>query len=218
VIDEAYNPDDPLFLVSRDLDCDLDENERGMLRETLASSAALTREAESLRKAAGLVARWAAATAAVDHTRFASDVRAQVSSETTDSASLDRLVARWASREPRVDERAFAAGVSRRIRSEARSRRLPRILLRIGAPLAAAAAIVIAVTVGLRDASMPQRVVVVSIERTPPVRAMTDTRVVVSFGRRDAVASPVDRPGPGVAFTAVGVSSSVTNYEEAPPL
>jgi anti-sigma factor RsiW len=144
--EQPYQPDDPAFLASRALDGDLSEPERQRLEEALATSKELRAEVEQLRKVDQLVKRWGGADVELDWATYGKLVRARAESDADegDLGRVDQLIERWGRERVEFDEAAFTGAVMARVRSE--ERRPPRrsLIFRIGAPLAAAAAVAIA--------------------------------------------------------------------------
>lgn len=146
--DAPYNPNDPDFLVSRAIDGDLSPDEQRRLDERLGDTPVLRHEMEALQTIDGLIKRWGAGKIELDWTAHRELVEARVREQTaTDEfEKVDKLVARWGRRVVQMDDRGFVDAVMNQL--HAGDRRVPRrgVILRIGLPLAAAAAVVLAVT------------------------------------------------------------------------
>lgn len=145
--DRPQQFDELFFLLSRSLDEDLTDGERRRLDAALAESASLRAESDALRAVDRLVRRWGERSIELDWPTHERLIRASVQ-EDASLAEVDELVARWGRTEVSCDDAAFVDGVMERIAAESgvrRTLRMPR-WYRIGVPLAAAAAIVFAVT------------------------------------------------------------------------
>jgi hypothetical protein len=215
--DQAYNPNDPEFLMSRDLDQDLSENERRRLQEAADHSPALRAQAAQLCRLDQLLRRWGDSTHEAGSRDLAPTIVARLAREQAESPEIDRILTRWAATDVNV-ENDFASAVMARLRAERRQPVWSRRVLRIGAPLAAAAAIAIAVTAGLWSPPEPKAVVRVVIREAAYEPAPAPSRVVVSFVRRIAepdlrVAARAD-----VSFMTVGTSWPDDPSSEVPPL
>jgi hypothetical protein len=148
VSEAKFNPDDPLFRVSRAIDDDLPEGDRRGLHDVLEASPNLRTEAADLRKVDELVRRWAASEVDMDWERFTESVLAMSVSdaEAAQLEQVDALVRRWGEARPQLDWTAFTGDVLAEIDSRRqRDASSIRLLLQIGLPLAAAAAVVFAV-------------------------------------------------------------------------
>lgn len=217
---EAYNLDDPLFAVSRSLDEDLPEDERRKMEEALAASESLRAEAEALRATDRLVKRWASTPAELDWRRHAELIEAQATGEESkELEKVDHLLGRWGRTEPLLDEDAFAAAVMAKVRSEGRRSMRSSLLFRLGAPLAAAAAVAIAITgsLWLRPSSEPTTYVAyVSSYSSDQVHLDRRSVGVVSFVRTpvepDAMVVPT-----GMSFGSVGSAVGYDQDQEVLP-
>jgi anti-sigma factor RsiW len=181
-----YNPDDLSFLLSRQLDGDLGPQERARLEEALRSSPQLRREAEQLRGIHALLERWAVRAAEPDAVAIEGLTLAQINGELRDAelAKVDSLLQRWAARAgPAVPD--LRAQVLEAIQANRRPA-ARRLLFRLGAPLAAAAALAIAL---VGPWFTPRESIYVAIGQTSVTRAV-EPEVVVSF------APPLDSPEP----------------------
>ncbi len=221
---ERYNPDDPLFLISRALDGDLSNARRRRLDEALAKSPSLRVQADRLGAVDQLIKRWALQKAGVDLVRFEARVLAKIAEEADreDHGKLDRLLKQWSARRPAVNEEAFVQAVLDKLGRSDRAAPWPRRVFRIGAPLAAAAAVILAVTATIWF--KPAQAVVVNVAIGPvssevyASRTRTSAQVVVSFARAPVEAAPARVREPGVSFTAVGASAIEWAQEEGFPL
>lgn len=180
-----FNPDDLLFLASRGIDGDLSREERARLEEAIRTSPTLQNEASEMEAASRLVARWALPPAACDEATFHDLVVAHVKEQPADPrlAKVDALLGLW--RESAPDGQPdLSAGVLAQIRGR---RRAPvyRLVFRLAAPLAAAAAIALAFggPTWFRSAREPVSYVVVGphISTVATAKSSDERRVVVSF-------------------------------------
>jgi hypothetical protein len=223
MIDETYNPNDPLFLVSRGLDRDLSDGEQGRLNDALNASRTLREDAKRLEAVDRLVKQWGRGGVEIDWRRHADLVVASPQTDADDATlkKIDELIAAWGRRQPVLDERAFADAVLSRITPNRRKTLPMQWVLRIGAPLAAAAAIAMAVTVSLWFTPAPVPVVVVSIGRAevqPATVRSGEAKVIVSFARPtdDIHADAMDVTG--IGYMTIGSSPLPRVGDESAPL
>lgn len=229
MIDETYNPNDPEFLASRALNEQLTDKERALLDRALAESPELRAEVQRLGGVSDLIARWAAASPEIDWETHAKLIDADVVSESELEAAgleaVDRLVGTWGSRRVELNEEAFTASVLDRIAPEesTHSRSFSRMVFRVGAPLAAAAVIVLAVSLQFFPTGAPGALSVVSIG--PIVGSNEDAPVsddapqmVVSFARAETPESVASTPRSSFRFVSIHVSPQVEVMDEALPL
>lgn len=217
--DETYNADDPGFLLSRSLDEDLSARERRRLEELLAESEALRNEARDLRAVDRLVKRWGTESAELDWDYHAALIKGRAAD--TDDAEglreLDGLLRLWRRPAASLDDERFVEGVMSRIAPRG-SRSSPYgLILRLGRPLAAAAALVFALTAGFWFLLPRERILEVQIGPTVSLRTASDagSTVLVSFAR--VPTDPTAAQEAGIAFGAVGASPSlVTPVEDSP--
>ncbi|MBI4719310.1 MAG: hypothetical protein HY763_16055 [Planctomycetes bacterium] len=220
-----YNPQDPLFLLSRAMDEALTPEEQQRLDAALAADPSLHNQADRLREAQELLGRWGAAQPVpeIDWAAFAETVAARAGDPADEGlAAVDRLLVRWGARRAVVDDVRFTAAVMKRVRSRERRTVGRTLLFRIATPLAAAAAIVLAVTTGFWPAGKQTPRSRVTIERVvvggsrAPLNS--DQRVaVVSFDRTSGGVPAV--PGvPGISLASIGASPVDDGSAEAPPL
>jgi anti-sigma factor RsiW len=219
----AYNPDDPAFLISRALDDDLPEAERRRLDEALAQSESLRSEVSKFEAVDRLVQRWGRRSVELDWRSHAALTQASAAEGTgeTGSRKIDELLRRWGGRSDEVEAVDLTEGVQEEIRGERRRATPQRYLLRIGLPLAAAAAIILKVTTTTWFAPPPQPICRVAIG--PSSRTMT--RVAPETGSTDVVsfARPTEAlaasPGvPSIGFATIGVEPIGAGSEESAPL
>jgi hypothetical protein len=216
--ESSPNPDDPEFLLSRSLDEDLSDEERRRLEKELAASDSLQEAQRHYARLNELLRLFAVEKLEVDWDAFAANVeQASVSVERkTSQNALDELLARWARGELDVNWERFTAEVMGRIEQKPSAVPWHRMIFRIGGPLAAAAAIVLAV-------------LVFQVKRTPEGRSNvvyegpTGTLVEgnrvsrVSYGRQpDGLAAIEPRSS---AFGYATIGTAVPTEEAAvPPL
>jgi hypothetical protein len=223
MMDETYNPGDPLFLVSRDLDADLSKEERDRLTEVLRSSESLRAEANRLRAVDRMVRQWGFEGVEIDWKHHAGLVAVTLRTDSDDGVlyRVDELIAAWARRRPVFDERAFTQGVLDRIKPSGRKSRVLPWALRLGAPLAAAAAIALAVTATIWFVPTPLPVAVVSIghadNQKPPSRPV-EPKVIVSFARPATDRHTVATAAPGIGYMTIGSSPLPRAWDEPAPL
>ena len=216
-----YNPDDPAFLASMALDEVLAAEERRKLEELLAASETLRGESEGFR-AIDRLKRWAAGPVELDWDAHAalSAARAAGDDDEQDLREVDRLLERWGRAPAVVDEDAFVASIMARVAPRSTRSRRRQMVFRIGLPLAAAAAMAIAVTGVFWSPAAPQAVVQLAKGPVPPVSydPVEPTRVALAVFDR----APLNRDGPGgvstISFIAVGAAPVEEWIEESPPL
>ena len=184
---DEYNPNDPAFLISRDVDGDLSSDEHAKLEELLAGSETLRSEKRALHAAARLVDRWGERVADIDLNSHAKLAHAIVTGESDDPAlgQADELLARWARRSVDVDTEAFTARVLSELRPVRRSARPWRTIFRIAIPTAAAAAVMFAASgwFSPEPDENPRCYVDYNIPAVQSVGAGSRARTVVSFAQ-----------------------------------
>jgi hypothetical protein len=218
--DMPHNPKDPEFLLSRELDRELSEKERRVLDEGLADSASLRAERERYGALDKLLRRFAARKVDVDWDAFAADVDRASAAEHPDEAgdSFDRLLARWGENEPVVDWERFTAVVMERIEPKRRATSWHRVIFRIGAPLAAAAAIALAVLIPTEEAPSGRSLVCYSYPTAGTASTTANGVSAVSYGR-DLAGVYASRPAVGAfGFATVGTAEEETTTSPTPPL
>jgi hypothetical protein len=219
--DAGFNPNDPLFGVSRRLDGDLSEAEHEALERELSGSDSLRAEALKLENLNCVLKRWALTPIELDWHVHALHAIDRISSapdvEEADGSRLNELLASW--NQPSrtgVDEERFVADVMSRIEKGARSA-APRPswgnLYRIGAPLAMAALIALAALPLMRLAGTGE--VIHKVEFAGPDNRVTGladggstpsagTRVAVAFGRSVPAGWSAPKSGIGIGFVGSG--------------
>ncbi len=219
-----YNADDPAFLASRSLDGELSASERQRLNRALGASKSLRAEHEGLRAVDQLVKSWGSGEVDLDWAAYGKLVQAKALAEpdVERDRKLDGLLASWADERAAIDDEAFTAAVMASV--EVRSRRAWRrsLVFRLGAPLAAAAAVALMVTGTLVDWSSPApRVEVVIGPRATTVRSIPEPMrvAVVSFRREPGADFAPEPTASGISFMFVGASPLPEDWSnEAPPL
>lgn len=222
--EQEYNENDPLFLLSRSLDQELSAQKRQSLDEALASSGSLRDEAAKLRGVDRLVRRWGSLEVDANLDGFAEAVGG--APEPEGLAGVDELVARWGSRSVESGSEALVARVMARIaptphlaaRGPVAARRplhWQRVIFRVGAPLAAAAALALAFVTYSRVPPSSHRQV--EVAWGPPLAAVSQRVCDVSFRR-----VPAGQQGPsiasGVSFVIAGADPLPAEQSVAPPL
>jgi|CXWL01.1.fsa_nt_gi hypothetical protein len=212
---ENIHWNDPLFLVSRGMDGDLSASEQIRLEELLAASAELRIEADKLRSVAQLVESRRTVHAQVDWKLHEKLVLAEIAEDESELAGVDDLLLEWGGRAPEYDERALADGVMARIApARERKRSIWRVVGRLGAPLAAAAAIALAVTgTWYAPVAMPVTVVVIG-----PVQrgGESDAPVAIVSFARTAVHPVPTNDSLTFGYMTLGSSPIGQTREESP--
>src|SRR3990167_1097091 len=115
---DAYNADDPAFLISRSLDDDLPEAERRRLDEALGQSESLRSEASKFEAVDRLVQRWGRRSVELDWRYHAALTHASAAEGTgeTGSRKIDDLLRRWGGRSDDAEAVDLTAGVLAKIR------------------------------------------------------------------------------------------------------
>ena len=221
---DDYNPTDPEFLVSREIDGDLSEDERRRLGEALAGSESLRAERDRLRTLDALVSKWAKRQANLDWETHGKLVGADLTGETDDGKlkKVDRLLDEWSRRTETVDSDAFATAVLARIAPQRKRPMLRRMIFRVGVPAAAAALLAVAVTVRFWFAASREPVTTVTIRQPAYVQTAMDDGaapiVVVSFARTATGASGVAQESPGISYMTLGAEPLVRSWDYSAPL
>ncbi len=214
-----YNPNDPAYLASRALDEELPAEERRRLDAALAESAELRVEAGELAGVDRLVKRWAGDGPELDwenHARLVSD-RINSDVDEGDLAQVDRLLTRWGQDSAEIDADRFTAEVMQRVC--AADQRHPRrnLLLRLAVPLAAAAAIVVAVTGPFRQTTAPSTVSQVAFRPIVQAAALPQTTSIVQFDRTAVADATPGSEDSSLSILIVGSSPLPRAFEEVPP-
>ncbi len=206
--DRPHNSNDPEFLLSRAIDESLAEPDQSRIAELMAGSAELRQADDGLRAVDALVKRWGDKKAAYDEAAFVDRVSETISGEfdAEDLEEVDELIARWAAHGPEVDWEKFEAGVTGRIKPAGSVRSLRRVIFRIGAPLAAAAAIVMAVSIGLNRPASPEPVPDPVVAWGPEYVVIEPEPVEVLFDRDPGDYVPPADPAPRIGIASIGIA------------
>ena len=217
--EKPYFPDDPEFLASRALDEDLSTDEQQRLEEELAVSDELRAEAKLLGAVDHLIRQWGGDEVELDWETYAKLVQARIESlgEEEDLHKVDEVLAQWAATRAETDGERFIATVMRRVRAEAPQRSWRGVVFRIGTPLAAAAAVAIAVTASFWSAASRETVCEVTVgPGTCLVEASPSA--VVRFDRTPVERAEGEGQTPRMSLLAMGSSPVIAESPEAPPL
>ena len=228
--DSKYNPCDPLFLLSLSLDGELTPAQREQLDAALAASAGLRAEAEQLRAVCKLIQAWGAQTPNVDAENLGGEFAAHLAeSDGTDSAELagvDDLLRRWSQPEPEVDWERFHGAVMKNIAAERHVAPVWGRILRLGTPLAAAAAIALAYIGYLSPwdtgSTGPTRTPTVLVRIGPQVETLAEGARAdvfqVSFDRDSAPPPSSKEVQRGPSCVIAGAGLRPAQYNVQPPL
>lgn len=211
--ERGYNPDDPSFLASRRLDEELPADEQARLDAAMLESADLREQERHFRAVDELVKRWGAVAPEVDSEPFIkSVVEAATSQDESDELSrVDGLLADWAGGDLDIDSDAFVRGVMTRVAPQ-RRRLGPQWIIRLGVPLAAAAAVMFAVTATLHRGTGETNSGPDVVWDEPGAGT-----VVVAFARTVDDVPVRDMDGGEIEFISVGAEPVVWQIDEAPP-
>lgn len=187
---EEFNSLDPEFLLSERIDRALSEQEQRVVDDAIASQPELRNVARSYERLRDLLGAWAEDCPASDADGFERGVRQALRSE-RDAPGIDAELANWAGSAPTPSADDFVASVRAEILSRpsalagAEARRPLRFpWLKLGAPFAAAAAIVLLLWIRAVD-----------VGGAPNGRVSTSTGAT----RSDPLAE-APRKTPGVSF------------------
>ena len=198
------------------MDGDLSDAERAQLEQLLSANESLRREAAELQKVGGWVFACRQSQPQIDWKSHAKLAQAAIDAE-SDLAGVDHLLSRWGGQVPLYDERALVKGVMARIapaRQAARARW--RYVARLGAPLAAAAAIVVALTANWQEPVMPKAVPITEV-RVGPVATNSTDDLVVSFAQALVIApSKAGGNTETIGYMALGAGPISQPQEESP--
>jgi len=219
---DAYNPDDLAFLISRGLDGDLSPAERRRLDEALSRSESLRSEASKFEAVGQLVERWGKQPVEVDWQHHAALTSAcSGSADDERLGKVDDLLRRWRDRSVGVEAIDLAASVLAKIHSEHRRANPYRLVLRLGVPLAAAAAIALALTVTTWFTPARDPICQVAIGpsswNVAGAERGVESRVVVSFVQSGEAAGTLQIPA-AIGFATIGVEPLGSAGEESSPL
>jgi len=230
-----YNPDDPLFLFSRSLDEAPQDQERSAasrLHEVLDMSPSPRAEAEELRALYRLIARWARQPVELDWDNHAALIQARIEHGTDADRleQIDRLIERWGRETAPLHGDVFTEDVMARLAPKRGRITWPGRVLRLGVPLAAAAAVALVVFGMMWFTPAPEPFVRVVYEpwssgsagSIKPEDGHRDSgrtsRVVVSYARTLDDEEMAMRAPSEVSLGAVGSGSPGTWTEELPPI
>lgn len=218
---DAYNPDDLAFLISRSLDGDLSADERRRLGASLSQSESLRSEASKLEAVDRLIHQWGQKPVELDWKHHAA-LASACAGNTDDKrlSKVDDLLRRWRDRSVGVEAIDLTTSVLAKIRSERRFANPYRLVLRLGVPLAAAAAITLAVTATTWFAPARDPICRVAIGPSSWSAAVAErgveSRVVVSFAQSGE--APTTLWTPAIGFATIGVEPLGSAGEESSPL
>lgn len=217
-----YNPNDPEFLASRALDEPLSGEAKAKLDEALGASDDVRSLGEQLDAIDRLVKRWGRRQPNIDWKNHARLIKARVESigEADQLDAVDSLMSKWASSQPIIDEHRFESAVMDRIRRYGPMNVRRRIIFRIGASLAAAAAIAIVATGLFRSNRSDQRIVRIAIgpsSRIASTYGPSSAVALVSFDRTPPTQEITGRQS-SLSFLAMGSSPLGGLMEESLPL
>ena len=238
--ESTIHPDDPLFLVSRQLDGDLSETESKELAVRLAASAELADAARRMRSTDEAIRRAMPSLPALDWVRETELVLGRIADDGANSGDqqIDTVLERWA-QATSVQDDDLAKRVINTVAGAAKASSRRRLVLPWAVPLAAAAAIamivmgpwfrgeiqqpqngptvaalaapVVDVVMGPTEQSMGTE----PTATTPSPSARTTNVVVFDRGSAVALSPSHTKRDPG--FITVGVARA-TLAEEIPPL
>ncbi len=220
----TYNPNDPELLLSRSPDGDLNEDERRRLEGALGASPSLRDSAKALAAVNDLVRRWAIETPRVDADEYEDAVIADIVKSADDEAlqPVDAIVRRWAADVARLNnEDAFVDGVLGRITPNRTGTIRRPWILRLGVPLTAAAAVIMAVTATMWYSAARAPVVMIAMGRVVSVddiAVSSPPRVVIRFGRSEETADGLRERRRPISFAAVGSAPVIASAGGMPPL
>ncbi len=219
---DAYNSDDLAFLISRGLDGDLSPAERRRLDAALSQSESLRAEVSKFEAVDQLVERWGEKPVEVDWQYLATLTSASAGSADDERlGKVDDLLRRWRNRNAGIEGIDLTTNVLARIRSERRRATPYRFVFRLGIPLAAAAAIVLAVTLTTWFTPARDPIYRVAIGPSSWSAAVAErgveSRVVVSFAQSVEATTTREMP-PAIGFATIGVEPLGSAGEESSPL
>jgi hypothetical protein len=220
--EEHYNPNDVLFLISCGLDETFSDEQQRVVDGALAESPYLRKQADALRATAVNLARWSKQPVDCDWTGHAQSISDRIGDAASDEFDqLDALLGRWSATRPSFNADAFTANVMARV-DGASTGGVSKVLFRIGVPLAAAAAIALAVvgTLWLQAPLVPSiHVVYESSAVYGADGSRTDSpKCYVAFRREPVVQRTIGDGVPGLSFISVGSSPLIDSFEEQPPI
>ena len=219
--DAAYNPNDPEFLASLARDAELTGEAQDRLDTHLRDSEGLRAFVSELGSLDRLIGNWAETEVELDWEAHAALIESRIDGDVDEEAlaSVDSLLERWGTHTPEVDENRFVTEVTKCVTASRSTKRTRRLIFRIGAPLATAAAVALVATAWLWDRALPQPFVQVSY-RMPgdrPADAASTFGTRVRFDRSPR-AEVVGEHRAVVAMIAMGSSPlGGAQQEDIPP-
>lgn len=221
--EEIYNANDTLYLFSCGLDETLSDKQRRDVDKALAALPSLSQQAEALRATAVLLGRWSKQRLDCDWARQAQSISDQIGDGTTgEFDQLDALLGRWSATRASFDADAFTAGVVARVEQASARGATSKALFRIGAPLAAAAAIALVVvgTLWFQTplASSVHVVYYSSAARGDAAVGAGRVECLVAYHRDPVEPHSIGGGVPGLSFISVGSSPLRDSFEEQPPI
>ena len=221
--DVPHNPNDPAFLLSKRLDEPLTEAEQQRLDAWLAEDPAGRSLADQFRRVHDLLGQRGTLPADFDWDMQAQRICARIHAEVPDDAverdlaGVDRLIEQWAQPQPEMDWDRFAGRVMQRLSPHKRPKSPVRWIIRIGAPLAAAAAVLV-LTLTARVHMRPVAEVAYRVGYAHTVRTESDAMAI-----KPEVSVVFKRSGTrtesyGVSYMSVGATPPAPQFVEALPL
>lgn len=215
--EKPFNPDEPLFLASRALDEELAESERTRLEALKGSDPQMMNASEELASVDRLVRSLRGAIPEVDDAGMVERVLKGCAGVDSDE-KLDALLRRWAHAPEEVESERFVETVMTKARRRTGQARRMVWTVRLGVPLAAAAAVLFAVWFGGGPApEVTNDGTVVSVVSFRPASvSASSTQSRVAFVRGTGGERPEPSGGQvGVGWIGTGVAN---DGEEEPPL
>lgn len=216
--DRPFNPDDLEFLISQELDGDLSMNQRQRLDQARAASAELQQTSAAFASVDRLLGRWTDRGVELDWEATAALTNARIRGEDAGHGDVDAMLQRWSKRT--LDDRTadLSTSVLKRIRAAERGTDARRLIFRMSAPLAMAAAIALVVFGTTWFERLEKPVTVVSIRTTidEPTLVEESPRTIVSFGRPNIDAVARDTTPPSIGFITLGAGPESNAGEVAP--
>ncbi|MBI1826754.1 MAG: hypothetical protein HY287_09645 [Planctomycetes bacterium] len=219
---QANNSDDLRFLMSRSLDGDLSADESARLELALAASADLRDERQEMVAVDRLVMEWGSHPVEIDWASHRTLIEARISCDAkaeTDANRVDNLLADWVAR-GNIGEVDLRGRVLAQIRGANRVATPLRWVIRLGLPLAAAAAITIAVLLpNMKNSPMPVSTSIVTFVHSGRADSpfASDAVTMVLF-ERTLPPSPVTPSGGSMELIVVGSPPTDAPLDESAPL
>jgi hypothetical protein len=222
MIDPQTEFNDPRRLLSRELDEALSAEDRLRLEAWLAESEGNRIERDRLAKLSRLLQEWAHPVVTEQQADLADavHVRLAANEKNPEFDTVDDALRQWGRDQPEIDWNLYSAQVLIRIKKEQRRKRAARVVFRIGAPLAAAAALVFAWTAGIGvsppGSHSPTPRVVVRLGPSETAGPAVNSTAVVSFDRESRVVEPKEVKPKGIVLVMAGGTMDAAVEEEAP--